>query len=721
MIKKKIFMGMLSIFLVPSSLLIISGCTNNSDAPGDSNDTGGIAFALQRANESANEQQASSFAAQSIDCVADQIETISAVVYSPGGDEQSSGGPWNCSVESSGTIQGVPAGSDKRVVVTAQSSDQVKLWGEHTGVEVLSGQTTQLDPIVLSEFTPSLLSPTDNAAFGEGDPVVLQWQSVTGGYRYSVEIAGSDNFVNADRIDDIAADTHDLGTTLLTGDYFWRVKAFDRNNNESPWSTFRHISVSAAPKPPISVSHPTQGPIPSDGEYNFGSQNVYETVNAPFTIQNTGDADLTLSGINLISGDVAAFSITTESTSSPIPPEGTRTFTASCYPTTGGNKSANISIDSDAGAFAFNVSAYAYDFHGISIIDSAGDLGMYSSIAVEEGRIYIGYFDATNTCLKVAKSEDDGINWSFSSITNGHQMGKGASIAVDGSNVFVSTVIKEADTVEQIGLVKSDDNGATWEYSPLDTEPNSGVYGGYFTSLALDGQYAYITYLSGNNMQMCVVKSSYDGTYRTLPEISSPTGNGDETGYHSSIKVVNNTLYISHSGYDSGDIFFTRLPDSLSEPDSFVVDQVGETGTDGFTSLSFNPVGSSPNVYIAYYDQSSANQDLKFARSINNGDNFSTSTIDDSVVNVGKYPSMATDNNRIYISYYDETNGNLKLAISEDHGSNWQIKTIDAATDDVGLYTSLAVNGDKVYISYYDATNGDLKFAKSVDAGNTWN
>lgn len=721
MIKKKIVMGMLSILLVLSSLMIISGCSNSSDAPGDSNDTGGIAFTLQRANESANKQQASSFAVQSIDCAADQIETISAVVYGPGGDEQSSGGPWSCLEESSGTIQGVPAGSNKRVVVTAQSSNQVKLWGEHTGVEVLSGQTTQLDPIVLSEFTPLLLSPTDHAAFVEGDSVVLQWQSVTGGYRYSVEIAGSDDFVDADRIDDIAANTHDLGTTLQMGDYFWRVKAFDRNNNESPWSTFRHMTVSAAPLPQISVSHPIQGPIPSDGEYDFGTQNVYETVTATFTIQNTGNADLTLSGIDLASGDVTAFSITTQPTSSPIPPEGTQTFTISCHPTTGGNKSANIRIDSNAGAFAFNVSAYAYDFHGITIIDSAGDVGTYSSIAVEEGRIYIGYYDASNTSLKVAKSEDDGINWSFSSITNGNQMGKGASIAVDGSNVLIGTVIKEAGTVEQIGLVTSDDNGATWDNPKFVSDSNTGVYGGYFTSLAWDGQYAYITYLSGNNLQMCLIKSTYDGTYWTLPQIPSPAGNGDETGYHSSIKVANNTLYISHSGYESGDIFFTKVPDSLSEPDSIVVDQIGQTGVDGFTSLAINPAGSNTNVYIAYFDQSSANQDLKLAHSINNGDNFSTSTIDDSVVSVGKYPSITTADNKIYISYYDETNGNLKLAIYGNQGSDWDIKTVDADTDDVGQYTSLAVNGDKIYISYYDATNGDLKFAKSVDAGNTWN
>lgn len=48
-------------------------------------------------------------------------------------------------------------------------------------------------------------------------------------------------------------------------------------------------------------------------------------------------------------------------------------------------------------------------------LDSTGDVGMYSTIAVEDGKIFIGYYDETNQKtnkdLKFVKSTDGGNTW----------------------------------------------------------------------------------------------------------------------------------------------------------------------------------------------------------------------------------------------------------------------------------------------------------------------
>ena len=179
-------------------------------------------------------------------------------------------------------------------------------------------------------------------------------------------------------------------------------------------------------------------------------------------------------------------------------------------------------------------------------------------------------------------------------------------------------------------------------------------------------------------------------------------------------------LYISNSGYMEADVYVTKVPDTWSNPESTLVDRVGVMGDKGYTTSAVRQVGDRTYVYIAYYDQSEGNLDLKFGRSVNNGETFSISKIDNSSANIGKYPSMAISGDTIFIAYYDVSNGNLKLARSSNHGSNWNIATVDNSTDNVGSFASLAVDGPKVYISYYDQTNKDLKFAKSIGGGDTW-
>ena len=85
------------------------------------------------------------------------------------------------------------------------------------------------------------------------------------------------------------------------------------------------------------------------------------------------------------------------------------------------------------------------EWHGIQTIDSAGDVGRYTSLAVEGSNIYISYCYDTDPddALKFAKSTDSGVTWKASNIKTVEQkqwVGKYTSIAVDGK-IFISATL----------------------------------------------------------------------------------------------------------------------------------------------------------------------------------------------------------------------------------------------------------------------------------------
>ena len=82
---------------------------------------------------------------------------------------------------------------------------------------------------------------------------------------------------------------------------------------------------------------------------------------------------------------------------------------------------------------------------------------------------------------------------------------------------------------------------------------------------------------------------------------------------------------------------------------------------------------------------------------------------------VGQYSSIsAVDANTIFISYYSLINSDLKFAWSIDNGLNWTTSIVDSGGA-VGRYTSIdAIDANTISISYYDSSNEGLKFAKST-------
>ena len=633
-----------------------------------------------------------------IDCAGEGVATIEAVVYDADDEFLQNGGPWDCAA-GQGTITSVPAGSSRTIVILGKDSNgDVVFRGYKSGVDVEADRDNDAGTIDCTAFVPSLRAPADGSVVN-GDVVGLAWDAVAGAAEYRVRI--SENSDLTDCIIDATATTENFGPAGLSNSqtYYWQVAATDCYHHTGIGSQIRSFTVNA--------SHPNTLPVAS---ITSPAQDSIFTMDDMITFSGSGsDAeDGELSGTALVwRSDLDGLIGTGETCTTDTLNAGIHQITLTATDSEGatGTQSVTISVN-DLGP------------HGIMFLDSIGDVGTHSSLTVEDGSIFIAYFDETNRNLKVARSLNDGYDWSISTILAGGDAGQGSSVALDGENVFISTTI-----ADRIGISASNDSGDTWNTSTI--LPNLPVTGNadydeYATSIDLDGQNIYISFLTDDVCEMQILTSPYSANDWQITTISTPPEDG-ENGYYSSIHEHQGMLYVSHSSYLTSNVYLTRLTNTLTDPVTRLVDQIGAVYAGrGYTTSAVRQVGTTTTVFIAYFDQSEGNLDLKFARSVNNGDNFSLSTIDASSDSIGKYPSMDISGDTILIAYYDETNGNLKLARSFDQGMGWDIRIVDDATDNVGRFASLAADGQKVYISYYDETNRDLKFAKSVDGGATW-
>ncbi len=461
--------------------------------------------------------------------------------------------------------------------------------------------------------------------------------------------------------------------------------------------------------------------IAVDGEYRFPSINIQSRKEVVFTIENSGRAKLVIKDIALVGPDSDQFEVDTTSMPTHLLPGEETSFSVAFEPTSEGPLESDVSIISNATEFEFKVIGDVIEFHGIASIDTEGDVGRYSSISAEDDVLHIAYYDETNHLLKYMKSTNGGIDWISREIRyeNG-QIGRGASIAADGDNVFISTTIENNGRL--LSIAQSHDGGNTWNAERIEVDGRSQgnqYYSDYSTSIALSGTDVFIAYL-GRGLQLSILKGSYDGSDWILRQFL-PAGGNDESGYHASVEVVGDQLYVSHTGYTYNELYMTVLPLDLSTDEVMTVQEsdtdISYMSESGYTSLA----ADGDTLYIAFYDEISDANDLKLAKSFDGGSVFETITIDDSGDIIGKYPSIAVVENYVYISYFDQDNYDLKIAISSDNGLTWSHKLVDPTTDDVGPYSSLAAYGDNVCIVYYDVTNKDLKFAKSVDHGETWN
>jgi PKD repeat protein len=297
-------------------------------------------------------------------------------------------------------------------------------------------------------------------------------------------------------------------------------------------------------------------------------------------------------------------------------------------------------------------------------VDSAGNVGLDSSMALVDRRPAIAYYDDTNDDLKYAYST-----------------------TMDGSSGWVTV------TVDAAGLV------------------------GHGPSLAVINGRPAIAYWDETNDNVKYAHSSTadgSGGWSTLTVDA-----GDKVGWHTSLAQINGKPAIAYLDHGSWQLkyAYSDAADGSSDWSTITVPTPGyELG--GFMSLA--QVDGKPATTL--WDQT--NWELKYAYSTaaDGSSGWNVVTIDDTA-DVGWFPSLEVVNGKPAVSYWDTSNGDLKYAYSLNANgtAGWVPVTVDSEGF-VGYYTSLAVIAGKPAISYWDSANETLKYARSatLDGSADW-
>jgi hypothetical protein len=315
-------------------------------------------------------------------------------------------------------------------------------------------------------------------------------------------------------------------------------------------------------------------------------------------------------------------------------------------------------------------------------IDSAGDVGAYTSLALDAfDNPHISYYDDTNDDLKYAYWT--GSSWVTATVDSIGQVGRYTSLALDtGNQPHIS--YRAVGSLRYAHLT-----GTTWITKSL--LPMAS----YNTSLALDASdNPRIGYHDGGLKYI-----QWTGTDWVVANLGEERGryvsvalDGSDYAHISYLDLSTNPEYLGYAKQVASDTWDLFLLD-------WERDNVGQ-----HTSLK---VGQGDNVHISYYDASSYNRDLSYARVAMGEEHW---VVVDSAGYVGTYTSLTLDqSDNPHISYIDSTNYRLKYAYWT--GSGWVSQTVDPISSAGPGATSISLDGTDYPHIAYQTLGGRVRYA----------
>jgi hypothetical protein len=330
----------------------------------------------------------------------------------------------------------------------------------------------------------------------------------------------------------------------------------------------------------------------------------------------------------------------------------------------------------------------------ISVVDSAGEVGYASSIALDaSGYPHISYFDETNGDLKYARW--DGGSWRIETVDFLGYVGDFTSLSLDAKG-YPHISYARYGGIELYDLKYARWTGSEWDIQTVDSEGNVGLY----TSMALDANgYPHISYFDRTNESLKYAR--WTGSEWDIQTVDSEGNVGLYT-----------SMALDANGYPHISYFETNGP--LEETLKYArwtglkwdIQTVDSGWVGRYTSIALDASGYP---HISYYE--SLNYDLKYARWT--GSEWDIQTVD-SVGKVGRYTSIALDANGYpHISYLEEPELlTYRLKYARWTGSAWSIQVIDFLGRFIDDYTSIALDANGYPHTSYLGANYDLKYAR---------
>ncbi len=298
-----------------------------------------------------------------------------------------------------------------------------------------------------------------------------------------------------------------------------------------------------------------------------------------------------------------------------------------------------------------------------------------SAVKADGGSFYACYNQTGSPYLMFAKSDDNGISWSYSTIDYG---GIYASLTIEGNSIYVGYVDQSWKTLK---FARSDDRGTSWSITEVDTtlksdpatrpdntDPTTPATPDDFkyTAIVRTGTSFFMAYQDRAHKALKLARSLDNGaTWSCMTMDASDDNDGDSP----SMAVAGTNIYLSYNG-------------------------VKGTG-----------LAAKDNVYMMVSRDSGATWTKRLVAAAS----FAS----------GYYTSVAASGAQVYVSYFNALDRTLKFAKSTSNGTKWVIKTVDKSSN-VGRYSSLSLSQGTLFLSYNDGTNNSLKVAKSTNGGARW-
>jgi len=369
---------------------VVSSCGDEYSSPDDYYDlsnTGSYACSIKWPDDVPT-LGTTSAVSRTIDCDEAGVVTVAAAFYD-GSGSYLTGGEWSCSL-GEGTVYGIPAGSNRRLVVTGEDASGTVLYqGVETGITIVAGQTTVEEEPIEMEAVSAPFPPTDVNATAGDEQATISWDSVSGATSYNIYWSTSSGVTKGTGTK-ISNATSPYTHTDLTNDttYYYVVTA-ENSYGESDESS----EVSATPSATGEASStPTNvNATGGDGEITINwdsvtsatSYNIYWSTSSGVTISTgTKISDITrpYTHTGLTNDTTYYYVVTAENSygesdeSSEVSATPSATGEAPSTPTnvsaTGGDEEVTISWDSVTGATSYNI--YWDTYSGISKADYEG-------------------------------------------------------------------------------------------------------------------------------------------------------------------------------------------------------------------------------------------------------------------------------------------------------------------------------------------------------------
>ena len=243
----------------------------------------------------------------------------------------------------------------------------------------------------------------------------------------------------------------------------------------------------------------------------------------------------------------------------------------------------------------------AASWHTVTV-DQVGSVGQEGSLAVDgDGRVHVSYFDLTNADLKYATcaaSCTTATSWQTVAVDQAGDVGDYSSLAVDGDGrVHVSYLDFTNSDLKYATCAASCTTATNWQTVPVDQS------GGYDTSLGVDGNgRLHVSYLDPTNADLKYATCAASCTTATNWQ-TAVIDHSWNVGYHTSLAVDGSgRVHVSYQDQTNYDLKYATCAASCTIATSWqtaVVDDHRQSGLVGwYTSLAVDGNGA---VHVSYF------------------------------------------------------------------------------------------------------------------------